>query len=63
MAVGGGGGGERWAEPEVAGDPRVFTELKGFGCQGAQVEEIRSLEPENFETLKPVDGLIFLFKW
>ncbi|KAK7879530.1 hypothetical protein WMY93_033761 [Mugilogobius chulae] len=44
--------------------PRVFTELiKGFGCKGAQVEEIWSMEPENFENLKPVHGLIFLFKW
>ncbi|KAI1236596.1 Ubiquitin carboxyl-terminal hydrolase isozyme L5, partial [Lamprotornis superbus] len=32
-------------------------------CRGAQVEEIWSLEPENFEKLKPVHGLIFLFKW
>uniref|UniRef100_A0A673W0E7 Ubiquitin carboxyl-terminal hydrolase n=2 Tax=Salmoninae TaxID=504568 RepID=A0A673W0E7_SALTR len=27
------------------------------------VEEIWSMEPENFENLKPVHGLIFLFKW
>ncbi|KAG2461257.1 UCHL5 hydrolase, partial [Polypterus senegalus] len=34
-------------------DPGVFTELiKGFGCKGAQVEEIWSMEPENFEKLK-----------
>ncbi|XP_054306219.2 ubiquitin carboxyl-terminal hydrolase isozyme L5 isoform X11 [Pongo pygmaeus] len=36
---------------------------RAAGCRGAQVEEIWSLEPENFEKLKPVHGLIFLFKW
>ncbi|XP_036210488.1 ubiquitin carboxyl-terminal hydrolase isozyme L5 isoform X2 [Myotis myotis] len=37
--------------------------IRGYCCRGAQVEEIWSLEPENFEKLKPVHGLIFLFKW
>lgn len=45
-------------------DPGVFTKLiKVFGCRGAQVGEIRSLEPANFEKLEPLHGLTFLFKW
>jgi len=48
----------------IESDPDLFTELcRKIGVKDIEFEEIFVLDDETLNKIKPIHGLIFLFKW
>eukprot|EP00168_Porphyra_purpurea_P010540 TRINITY_DN2618_c0_g1_i1.p1 TRINITY_DN2618_c0_g1~~TRINITY_DN2618_c0_g1_i1.p1 ORF type:complete len:384 (-),score=129.18 TRINITY_DN2618_c0_g1_i1:786-1937(-) len=50
--------------PPMDGDPYLYTQmLHTMGAAGVKVEELYTLTMDEFESIGPIFGIVFLYKW